>query len=69
MARMGVDVARLSPQSHHMGEIVGIFHQVLNGELAAEAGSERLRKLAAGELSNGFWYGKSGMEWHAAHAG
>lgn len=68
MARMGVDVARLSPQSRHMGEIVAIFHQVLNGTLAPETGSERLRRLAAGELSNGFWYGKSGMEWYAARA-
>ncbi|MCW8919652.1 MAG: U32 family peptidase [Gammaproteobacteria bacterium] len=68
MARMGVDVVRLSPQSRHMGEIVAIFHQVLGGTLAPEAGNERLRKVAAGALSNGFWHGKSGMEWHAPRA-
>jgi collagenase-like PrtC family protease len=69
MAAMGVAVARLSPQSRHMAEVVAIFHQVLSGGVAIEEAGERLRRLAAGELSNGFWYGKSGMEWHTALAG
>lgn len=64
MAAMGVDVVRLSPQSRNMAEIVAIFYEVLDGELSVEAGVESLNKIAAGKLSNGFWYGKSGMEWH-----
>jgi len=68
MAGMGIDVLRLSPQSRHMAKIVKIFHEVLNGELSVEAGLASLNKIATGELSNGFWYGKSGMQWHVAQA-
>lgn len=64
MAAMGVDALRLSPQSHHMGEIVEIFYEVRDGELSVEEGMATLRKVAGGELSNGFWYGQSGMAWH-----
>jgi collagenase-like PrtC family protease len=64
MATMGVDVVRLSPQSRNMAEVVGIFYKVLDGELSVESGEAALNRIAAGKLSNGFWYGKSGMEWH-----
>lgn len=66
MAAMGVDVLRLSPQSHHMAEVVEIFYEVRDGELSIEEGLKTLKKIAGGELSNGFWYGRSGMEWHQA---
>ena len=65
MAAMGVDVLRLSPQSRNMAEIVEIFYEVLDGELSIKSGVKTLNKIATGELSNGYWYGKSGMEWHA----
>jgi collagenase-like PrtC family protease len=68
MAAMGVDVVRLSPQSHHMAEVVAIFHKVIGGELGVTDGVKKLTRIAAGEVSNGFWYGKSGMEWHAVSA-
>ena len=64
MAAMGVDVLRLSPQSHHMAEVVEIFYEVRDGELSIEAGLDALRRIACGELSNGFWYGQPGMCWH-----
>ncbi len=64
MVAMGVDVLRLSPQSRNMAEVVEIFYEVLDGELSVKAGTKSLKKIANGELSNGFWYGKSGMDWH-----
>ena len=64
MAAMGVDILRLSPQSRKMAEVVEIFDEVINGELSVESGVKSLSQVAHGELSNGFWYGKSGMEWH-----
>ena len=63
MAEMGVDVLRLSPQSRHMGEVVEIFYEVVDGELSIESGLESLSKIASGEMSNGFWYGQPGMSW------
>lgn len=68
MVAMGVDVVRLSPQSHHMAEVVEIFYGVLDGELSVTDGVKKLTRIAVGEVSNGFWYGKSGMEWHAVPA-
>jgi collagenase-like PrtC family protease len=68
MIAMGVDVLRLSPQSSHMAEIVEVFYEVLAGERSIKAGVKSLNKLATGELSNGFWYGRSGMEWHLEQA-
>ncbi len=64
MAAMGVDVLRLSPQSHHMAEVVETFYEVIDGELSVEAGLKNLSRLSNGELSNGFWYGQPGMAWH-----
>ncbi len=64
MAEMGVDVLRLSPQSHHMAEVVEVFYEVLDGELSVESGLKTLRKISGGEMSNGFWYGQSGMAWY-----
>lgn len=63
MATMGVNVLRLSPQSQHMGEIVRVFAEVMNGDLSAEKGLESLRAYTTDELSNGFWYGEAGMAW------
>ncbi len=69
MMAMGVDVLRLSPQPHHMGEIVEVFYEVRDGQLSVEEGLESLKTFASGELSNGFWYGQPGMAWHTTEGG
>jgi collagenase-like PrtC family protease len=59
---MGAGVARLSPQSQHMAEIVGIARDVLAGALAGPRARERLERLMPGAPCNGFWHGRPGLE-------
>jgi len=59
---MGVDLLRLSPQSRDMDRVVQLFAKALNGEFDAEEDSPLLENIAVGEISNGFWHGKAGME-------
>lgn len=66
MRAMGVGVARLSPQSSHMPEIVGIVHAVLSGALSAGAARTRMANLMPAAACNGFWHGQPGLAWLAA---
>lgn len=59
---MGVGVARLSPQSQHMAQIVGIARDVLAGALSGHRARERLERLMPGAPCNGFWHGRPGLE-------
>jgi O2-independent ubiquinone biosynthesis protein UbiV len=68
LKNMGVEMLRLSPQSRDMDRVVQLFAEAMNGELNAEEGAAMLEKIAIGEISNGFWHGKAGMEMlSAAH--
>lgn len=65
MQKMGVDVARLSPQSHHMGKIVEAFAAVRDGKLNPTEGAEQVNRVIIGTPCNGYWYGEAGMDWSA----
>jgi collagenase-like PrtC family protease len=58
----GVDVVRLSPQSQHMAEVIGLFDAVRRGAARPLEAQERVRALLPGEACNGYWHGRSGME-------
>lgn len=58
----GVDVLRLSPQSHDMGTIVAAFRAALSGELDGAAALARMRESMPGEPCNGFWHGRPGLD-------
>jgi collagenase-like PrtC family protease len=60
-----VDVLRLSPQSQHTAEIVGLFHNVIAGRLAGADALETMRPLMPEEPCNGYWYGVPGLELRA----
>ena len=66
LGRMGVDVLRLSPQSRHTPELIGIFRARIDGTLDAQAGRDRMSGLGLAEPCNGFWYGRPGLEQVAA---
>jgi len=68
MQAMGIDVLRLSPQSRGMERVVSLFAEVLADEPDTGERQALLEKLALGELSNGFWHGKAGMQWQAVTA-
>ncbi len=58
----GVDVVRLSPQSQHMADIVGLFDAVRSGGLGAAQAQERVQALLPGAPCNGYWHGRPGLE-------
>ena len=62
MRALGVDVVRLSPQSNHMAEIVGIVRAALAGGLSGAAARARMAGLMPAEPCNGFWHGRPGMD-------
>lgn len=63
MQRLGVDVARISPQSRGTFEIVDTFRAVLGGALDPAQARARLSAHAPHGACNGYWYGRPGMDW------
>lgn len=62
MRELGVDVVRISPQSQHTAEIVGLMHAVLTGKIAAPEAFLQMQPLMPDASCNGFWHGKPGLE-------
>ncbi|SEN76493.1 Collagenase-like protease, PrtC family [Duganella sp. CF517] len=62
LCELGVDVVRLSPQSQHMGKIIGAFDAVRRGAAPAAASARMVSPLLPAPACNGYWYGKPGLE-------
>jgi collagenase-like PrtC family protease len=62
MRALGVDVVRLSPQSNHMAEIVGIVRAALADGASGAAARARMTALMPAAPCNGFWHGRPGMD-------
>lgn len=68
MAELGVDVARISPQSTNMKEILVAFDAARSGALQPRAAAETISPLLPSEACNGYWYGKPGLEYRMENA-
>lgn len=67
----GVSMLRLSPQSQGMAQVTALFHDLLQGEVAATEAPQRLAELLPGAPCDGYWLGQPGMDYNpqtAAHA-
>lgn len=62
MQRMGVTVARISPQAQHTGEIVALFDAVRKGSLDPREARARLQPLMPERSCNGYWHGQPGLD-------
>ena len=62
MARLGVNVARISPRSAHIAEIAGLIKHVLRNPGDAVTVAAQLDGLTAEGTCNGFWHGAAGIE-------
>ena len=62
---LGVNVARISPQAQHTGDIVGLFHAVRTKKMAPDAAFQHMGDLMPDAPCNGYWYGKPGLDWVA----
>ncbi|WP_020505948.1 ubiquinone anaerobic biosynthesis protein UbiV [Lamprocystis purpurea] len=58
---LGIDLLRISPQSHDTAEIVRTYAACLSGDLSTANGLVRLRDLAPGGLVDGYWTGAAGI--------
>ncbi|MEW6690992.1 MAG: U32 family peptidase [Pseudomonadota bacterium] len=58
----GVGIVRIGPQSKETPALLRTWHDVRNGELAAETARAALSPCAPGALCNGFWRGRPGLE-------
>lgn len=59
MQAAGVDLLRVSPQSSGTVEVLQAWRRALDGGADAR---EALAALAPGQLANGFWHGRAGLE-------
>ena len=61
MARMGIDVVRISPVHQHSVAVIELFRRTLEAPQHIEAIARELDALAARTTCNGFWHGAPGM--------
>lgn len=66
MARLGVDIARMSPQAAHTVEIAALLKRALLHPGAAMEAAAELDRLAATDTCDGYWHGAAGIERVAA---
>ena len=62
MKGVGVDVARVSPQSKNTGEVVQLFRQTMDQRICADDAMDALVELMPDQPCNGYWHGKPGLE-------
>ncbi len=62
MRELGVDVVRISPQSAHTVEIVGLMHAVVTGQINPTDAFKQMQPLMPDAPCNGFWHGRPGLE-------
>lgn len=68
MIELGVEVARLSPQSTNMKEIIEAFDAARSGALLPRKAAEAISPLLPSAACNGYWYGKPGLEYRMENA-
>lgn len=60
---LGVDVLRISPQSHHTLRVIDAFADVLQGRRDATAANQGLMPCMPSGPCDGYWKGRPGMAW------
>jgi len=66
--QLNVDVLRISPPSQHGVKIIEIFDQCLHHDYPADQANTELQSLMpTGGSCNGYWHGKSGMDWQTSN--
>ncbi len=59
---LGVEVLRISPQSHHTDKIIEIYHKGLQEPESIDDGIAKLQRLMPMGSCDGYWYGNAGMD-------
>ena len=61
LRELGVNVLRISPQSHHTERVVELFRGTLDATLSCTEALEEMRELMPAQGCNGFWHGQPGQ--------
>lgn len=62
MQSLGVHMARLSPQSQHMADVVSVFDAARTHKLTPQDALARLQPLMPDRGCNGYWHGQPGLD-------
>ncbi|MEG3639943.1 U32 family peptidase [Magnetococcus sp. PR-3] len=63
MASGGVDIARLSPQSKNMVEVVALWKQASEGKISGQEARTKLIDMNNGQdFCNGYFHGRAGLD-------
>lgn len=57
-----VAVARISPDAQHTAAVIQQFRQCIEGSLTPQVAWQQAGELLGGELCNGFWHGRPGLD-------
>ncbi len=60
---LGVTYLRLSPQSQHMGRVVGVFDTLRKNALVPMEAAAQLQRLMPGKPCDGYWLGRPGLDY------
>ncbi len=66
---VNIDIARISPQSSHMQDIVGVFEQWRRGTIDTTRAVTELNCVMPCGPCDGYWHGRAGMEYTGANSG
>jgi collagenase-like PrtC family protease len=62
MGKLGVDIARISPQAQHTDRIAVLFREVLDQKINAADALRQMEPLMPDQPCNGYWHGKPGLD-------
>lgn len=62
LTALGVDVARISPQSQHTADVIGLYDAVRRAALDGRSARTALLPLLPDRDCNGYWHGQPGQE-------
>jgi O2-independent ubiquinone biosynthesis protein UbiV len=65
LARLGVDVLRVSPQAERSGEIVAALRAAVDGRTAPAVAEATIAALAPAPPCNGYWHDRPGLDYVA----
>jgi collagenase-like PrtC family protease len=62
MRALGVDVLRISPQASHTTQIIGLFRQLVDGDIDGVQAQREMLPLMPEAPCDGYWHGRPGLD-------
>jgi len=62
LRQLGVDVIRISPQTHNMKNIIQLFSHTLDHDIEQHDVNQSIAKYASHGICNGYWKGAAGLK-------